>query len=123
MDINNLKTVNDNQGHEFGDDLIRIAARIIEDSFGHFGKSYRIGGDEFCVLMTGVDIKERYEKGLAVFSQLIDEANKADWYTYEVQIAHGFAVCEEFTPEKIDEAIAVADNEMYQNKMKLKKLK
>ena len=39
------------------------------------------------------------------------------------QIAHGFAVCEEFTPEKIDEAIAVADNEMYQNKMKLKKLK
>lgn len=120
LDVNNLKTVNDNQGHEFGDDLITIAAKIIKDSFGHYGKSYRIGGDEFCVLMTGADIKENYEKGLAVFRQLIDEANKADWYTFEVQIAHGFAVCGEFTHDKIDEAIAFADSEMYQNKMELK---
>lgn len=120
LDVNNLKTVNDGQGHDFGDDLIRIAAKIIEDSFGHFGKSYRIGGDEFCVLMTGTNLKEKYEKGLHIFQQLIDEANKANWYTYDVQIAHGFAVCEEFTREKIDEAIAIADSEMYQNKMELK---
>lgn len=120
LDVNNLKTVNDNQGHELGDDLITIAAKIIKDSFGHYGKSYRIGGDEFCVLMTGADIKENYEKGLAVFRQLIDEANKADWYTFEVQIAHGFAVCGEFTHDKIDEAIAFADSEMYQNKMEIK---
>lgn len=121
LDVNNLKTVNDNKGHELGDELIRIAARIIEDSFGHFGKAYRIGGDEFCVLMTGISLKDKYEKGFTVFKQLIDEANKADWYSYEVQIAHGFAVCEEFTHEKIDEAIAIADSEMYQNKMELKK--
>lgn len=120
LDVNNLKLVNDGQGHEFGDDLIRIAAKIIEDSFGHFGKAYRIGGDEFCVLMTGTNLKEKYEKGLLIFDQLIDEANKADWYTYDIQIAHGFTVCEEFTKEKIDEAIAIADSEMYLNKMKLK---
>lgn len=120
LDVNNLKLVNDGQGHEFGDDLIRIAAKIIEDSFGHFGKAYRIGGDEFCVLMTGTNLKEKYEKGLLIFDQLIDEANKADWYTYDIQIAHGFTVCEEFTKEKIDEAIAIADSEMYQNKMELK---
>lgn len=120
LDVNNLKLVNDGQGHEFGDDLIRIAAKIIEDSFGHFGKAYRIGGDEFCVLMTGTNLKEKYEKGLLIFDQLIDEANKADWYTYDIQIAHGVTVCEEFTKEKIDEAIAIADSEMYLNKMKLK---
>ena len=56
-----------------------------------------------------------------IFQQLVDEANKANWYTYDVQIAHGFAICEEFTREKIDEAIAIADSEMYQNKMDLKK--
>lgn len=121
LDVNNLKTVNDNQGHELGDDLIRIAARIIEDSFGHFGKAYRIGGDEFCVLMTGVNLKEKYEKGRDIFQQLIDEANKANWYTYDVQIAHGFALCDDFTREKIDEAIAIADSEMYQNKLELKR--
>lgn len=121
LDVNNLKTVNDKQGHEFGDELIRIAASIIEDSFGHFGKAYRVGGDEFCVLMTGDDLKARYEEGHAVFQQLIDEANKAEWYSFEVQIAHGFAVCNEFSHEKIDEAIAFADSEMYENKQELKR--
>ena len=121
LDVNNLKTVNDEQGHEFGDELIRIAASIIADSFGHFGKAYRIGGDEFCVLMTGSDLQDRYEKGLSIFRQLIDEANQADWYSFKVQVAHGFAVCNDFTREKIDEAISVADSEMYENKLELKK--
>ena len=119
--MNNLKKVNDNQGHEFGDELIRGAAKIIEDSFGNFGKSYRIGGDEFCVLMTGVDIEEKYEKGLSIFRQLIDEINKADMYTCKVQIAHGFAVCKEITKERIEEAVAIADSAMYQNKTELKR--
>ena len=121
LDVNNLKTVNDEQGHEFGDELIRIAASIIADSFGHFGKAYRIGGDEFCVLMTGSDLQDRYEKGRSIFRQLIDEANQADWYSFKVQVAHGFAVCNDFTREKIDEAISVADSEMYENKLELKK--
>ena len=121
LDINNLKTVNDSQGHESGDDLIKMAAGMIKDSFGHYGKTYRIGGDEFCVLMTGSDAKACYEKGLIVFKQLIDEVNKADRYTYDVQIAHGFAICDEFTHEKIDQAIAIADSGMYQNKMEQKR--
>lgn len=120
LDVNNLKLVNDNQGHEYGDELIRLAGKIIKDSFGNYGTSYRIGGDEFCVLMTGVDLKDKYGRGLLVFQQLIDEANKTALYICDVQIAHGFAVCNEITKEKIEEAIAVADSEMYQNKTKLK---
>ncbi len=121
FDVNNLKKVNDEQGHEYGDELIRSAATIIGDSFGHFGKAYRVGGDEFCVLMTGEDLKDKYEEGHTVFLQLIDEANKARWYSFEVQIAHGFAVCNTFTHEKIEETIAVADSRMYENKLEIKK--
>lgn len=120
LDVNNLKTVNDNQGHELGDDLIQMAAHIISDSFGHYGKAYRIGGDEFCVLMAGINIKEKYKKGLLTFKELIKEANLAKWYPYPIQIAHGFSICEEFTREKIDEAIAIADSEMYHNKQEMK---
>ncbi len=87
LDVNNLKKVNDNQGHEKGDELITVAARIISDSFGKLGKSYRIGGDEFCVLMTGLGLQDMYERGLLEFQKLVDEANKAKWYTYEIQIA------------------------------------
>ena len=121
LDVNNLKAVNDRQGHEFGDELIKIAASIIADSFGQFGKAYRVGGDEFCVLMTGADVKENYEKGREIFRQLIDEANQAQWYPFKVQVAHGFAVCDKFTREKMDEAIAAADSRMYENKMELKR--
>lgn len=72
LDVNNLKKVNDNQGHDKGDELITIAARIISDSFGRFGKTYRIGGDEFCVLMTGGSLQTNYERALADFRMLVD---------------------------------------------------
>ena len=121
LDVNNLKVVNDTLGHELGDELIVSAAHIIEDSFGHFGMTYRIGGDEFCVLMTGTNLKDKYEKGLAIFKQLIEEANKGKWYSYPIQIAHGFATCAEFSRIKIDETVMTAGNEMYKNKLELKK--
>lgn len=120
LDINNLKTVNDTIGHESGDDLIRIAGNIIKDSFGHQGKTFRIGGDEFCVLMTGTNLMERYEHANGVFIQLIEEVNQAQWYPFIVQIAHGFAICRELNHESIDSAIAEADGAMYENKQKLK---
>ena len=50
FDVNNLKKVNDKQGHEYGDKLIQAASEKIKSSFGQFGKTYRIGGDEFAVL-------------------------------------------------------------------------
>ena len=120
LDVNNLKVVNDNQGHEFGDELLRRAAKIIEESFGSLGKSYRIGGDEFCVLFTGIEVERQYERAVEVFEQLVEEANKVKSYICDVQIAHGFAVCKEITKEKIEEAIKVADTEMYHDKAMLK---
>lgn len=113
LDVNNLKKVNDNQGHEKGDELITVAARIISDSFGKLGKSYRIGGDEFCVLMTGLGLQDMYERGLLEFQKLVDEANKAKWYTYEIQIANGFSICDMIERQKIDEAVMAADGAMY----------
>lgn len=123
LDVNNLKKVNDNQGHEKGDEMITIASRIISDSFGQFGKSYRIGGDEFCVLMAGPPLQEHYEKGLSTFQQLIDEANQAKWYTYVIQIANGFSICSSMDRESIDAAVKAADSAMYENKSMLKREK
>ena len=51
MDVNGLKKVNDRFGHNAGDELIVAAARCIENAFSRWGSCYRIGGDEFCVLI------------------------------------------------------------------------
>ena len=113
--------MNDNQGHEKGDELITLTADIIQKSFGKFGKSYRIGGDEFCVLITGLSLQEKYDEGLCAFQHLIDAANRTKKYTFEVQIANGFCICDTLEKEKIDAAVMLADTSMYENKSLLKK--
>ncbi len=52
IDMNELKEVNDSRGHDAGDRLIVGAAKCIEKCFGEKGKMYRIGGDEFAVILT-----------------------------------------------------------------------
>lgn len=121
LDVNNLKKVNDNQGHEKGDELITLAAGIIEKSFGKYGKPYRIGGDEFCVFITGLSLKEKYEEGLCEFRRMIEEANRTMQLSFEVQIANGFCICDTMEKEKLDKAVMSADALMYENKSLLKK--
>ena len=52
LDVNGLKKVNDNLGHQAGDELLCGAAQVIRDTFGPYGKCFRTGGDEFIVLMS-----------------------------------------------------------------------
>lgn len=54
-DVNNLKLCNDRYGHLEGDKIISDAAECIFNAFGKLGKCYRIGGDEFCVLIPEAD--------------------------------------------------------------------
>ena len=63
MDLNGLKLVNDTAGHEAGDILIRKASSALAEVFPEH--SYRIGGDEFVILMTDIseaDFRERMSK-------------------------------------------------------------
>ena len=57
-DVNDLKKTNDTLGHEEGDALIIRCCRILCKVFAH-SPVYRIGGDEFAVLLTGEDYENR----------------------------------------------------------------
>jgi len=52
FDLNSLKEVNDRYGHKRGDEVIHAAALALRDAFPE-GKIYRIGGDEFLVILAG----------------------------------------------------------------------
>lgn len=121
LDINNLKEINDNRGHEIGDKLIMEAASIIQNSFGNYGDCYRIGGDEFCVLMNETDIQSSYENCREIFYKLIEESHQNNPYGLNIQIAHGFTICDKPTNEKINHALNIADQAMYKDKEALKK--
>ena len=64
-DVNGLKMINDTRGHQAGDEYIRMACRMICDVFSH-SPVYRVGGDEFVVILTGRD----YENRIALMREL-----------------------------------------------------
>lgn len=122
LDINNLKQVNDHMGHEAGDKLICMAAELIDSTFGKEGEAYRIGGDEFCVLIEGETIYTRYKERLDQFEQRIKAENEKKEVPFRVQVAQGFSICNQLITNKIDQTIAEADGRMYSDKARQKEL-
>ena len=68
VDINNLKQINDEHGHKSGDIYIKGCCHMICDHFKH-SPVYRIGGDEFVIILNGQDYDNR--------KTIIDSLNKA----------------------------------------------
>lgn len=51
FDVDNLKMINDTYGHHVGDQIIYLSAQCVREIFESSGNCYRIGGDEFCVIL------------------------------------------------------------------------
>ncbi|GEM_PF-1861889 len=51
IDINGLKTINDDQGHNAGDEIIKASANVVKASLDEYGVIYRTGGDEFFAIL------------------------------------------------------------------------
>ncbi len=71
FDLNGLKHINDTKGHDMGDKFIKAASKLICDKFKHC-PVYRIGGDEFAIIMEGEDYENRTRLQME-FDREIDE--------------------------------------------------
>lgn len=69
MDVNGLKQLNDEVGHEAGDTLIAQTAQLLSANLETYDTIFRIGGDEFVVLLTDCD-KERLEQAVALLKNI-----------------------------------------------------
>ena len=114
FDLNNLKKVNDTYGHEKGDVYIRGCCRLICEEYKH-SPVYRIGGDEFVVLLRGEDYNNREEHFRKIREQF-ETADGEPWEKYSA--AAGMAVCR--ADEMIDEVLRRADEEMYAEKRRMR---
>lgn len=112
LDVNSLKKVNDNFGHEYGDILISSAAKEIKRSFPNAELVSRIGGDEFVVITY-----EKFDSFMNCYNSLDENCkefknNKID----KLSISKGYARSHDYpyiNPEKL---YIIADREMYKNK-------
>ena len=109
-DVNGLKKVNDEQGHNAGDDYIRSASSIICKTFAH-SPVFRIGGDEFIAILKGNDYIERH-KLLAQFGSIMLENKEKGLVT----IAYGMSDYKPGKDNRLQDVFERADNLMYDNK-------
>lgn len=115
-DVNGLKKINDTQGHKAGDEYLMSASNMICDIFDH-SPVFRVGGDEFAVILTGRD----HENRTALMNKLHD-LSSAHITTGEAIVAGGLADYDPAKDHDLDGIFDRADTEMYKEKMILKSL-
>ena len=114
MDINGLKHINDTQGHHAGDEYIKASCHIICTVFKR-SPVFRIGGDEFAVLLTGHDFDER-EHLLERFNDIVTCNAKKGL----ANLAFGMATYDKDLDSSIEAVFERADKAMYENKKHFK---
>lgn len=104
-DMNGLKYTNDHHGHSAGDLLLKNAAMILQNTF--IGDEiYRVGGDEFLILLQDTDEEEMRRK-------IAEMKKKAEMFD-NVRFAAGYSLVR--PGMDLREALAEADARMYQDK-------
>jgi diguanylate cyclase (GGDEF)-like protein len=119
LDINSLKETNDTYGHTFGNELIVTVSKIIADTFKR-SPVFRIGGDEFLVILQNKDLADKEELFAKFDSECATTYAAKDNVKLPISIAKGFS---EFIPNKDTLFLDVferADSEMYKNKRIMK---
>ena len=120
FDVNNLKRINDNLGHEAGDEYIMNSCRLICRTFKK-SAVYRIGGDEFVAVLQNEDFVNK-EKLLEKMKKKMDELQKSDVSECEkVSVASGISIYDSQEDEDVADVVNRADALMYENKAFMKK--
>lgn len=119
FDCDNLKVINDKYGHEKGDVYLKTAAKAICEVFQH-SPVFRIGGDEFTLILLNEDFKNRTEliNLFKVNCNTVNEQAKNDWE--QIHISIGCAISELSNMASVDDVLRKADQLMYENKRKRK---
>ena len=116
FDVNDMKYINDNFGHEKGDEALRLCHQCICEIFGRMGQCYRIGGDEFVLLS---EEGKALEAAISRFEKLVEE--KAETLDFPFSVALGYAHYSADEDEDFKSTIRRSDEMMYLDKKKKKK--
>lgn len=116
-DANNLKSINDNEGHVAGDEYIKASAQLLCDIFEH-SPVFRVGGDEFVVFLRGNDYSARND----LMKKLRRQIRRNQEMNNGPVLAAGMS---EYMPDKdnlVSEIFDRADRKMYEDKLDLKNI-
>ena len=114
IDIDNFKKINDNYGHDVGDDAIIEVKNILTKNLRDSDLIARFGGEEFCILLeeiTKEDLETLFEKIRAAFENNVVITNHIT-ISYTVSIGIYFGMI-----NSLDEMIKISDEALYEAKI------
>jgi diguanylate cyclase (GGDEF)-like protein len=118
LDTNNLKEINDTYGHENGNAYLVNSCKLICQIFTH-SPVFRIGGDEFLVVLTGRDL-ENHSELMTQLKESMDLTKNASFPWKQISIACGLGIASYAKGTTIEETFNKADKNMYINKREIK---
>ncbi|MFB9330335.1 putative bifunctional diguanylate cyclase/phosphodiesterase [Paenibacillus aurantiacus] len=116
LDIDRFKTINDALGHTFGDSMIQAVSERLRSAMDGQDRIYRMGGDEFAVVLPGLATTEAAETHAQRLMGMFDQPILLDDAEYHITISIGIS----FFPqdgESVDVLIKNADTAMYTAKV------
>ena len=116
LDLDGFKAINDQYGHAAGDDVLKEVAKRLSSTVRHGDTVARVGGDEFILLLWGLDQATECEK---MMKRIIAEVAKPVLPTHQpssLTVSVGIAICplDGTTPAEL---LACADSAMYRAKL------
>jgi len=114
-DLDNLKKINDEFGHEEGDKAITQVANLFQSILREVDIIIRMGGDEFLLVFPDSSLKEIPIIEKRLYDELARE-NRNSNKPYKIGFSIGFSCYNSEHPKSIEEIIRIADQKMYKNK-------
>ncbi|MCR4591373.1 MAG: EAL domain-containing protein [Lachnospiraceae bacterium] len=115
IDLNDFKRINDSYGHKTGDEILHITAERLANTIRQGDTVYRIGGDEFAVIIHGDHERSFYEGIIKRMKDAMNRKITVSGKSVNVSISCGFARYPEDGTD-YQSVIQVADSEMYKDK-------
>jgi diguanylate cyclase (GGDEF)-like protein len=112
IDLDNFKVLNDKFGHDAGDEALRVVAQTMRDQLRCTDLPARFGGDEFAVMLAGMDAHGASQATQILQSRLLSAMRERGW---PVTFSIGLAIFNK-VPESVDQMIRHADTLMYKIK-------
>ena len=119
IDIDHFKSINDALGHQAGDDLLQITARILEAQCRRSDIAGRFGGDEFIVLLPKTNVTIAKQVAGRISEEFIARIAKrfGQWEgSSEITLSMGIAMLRDSNPASPDQFVVCADTALYRAK-------
>ncbi len=121
IDCDNFKSINDTHGHLIGDHVLIDVARVLQRSVYSNDEVFRLGGDEFTIIL---DAKTQLDSSKCVhrIKSNLHYLNSTQKYPFKIELSIGYHTFDSLTLPSLSQCIEVVDKKMYDDKRQKKGL-